>query len=109
MTTLPTTPKVKTLIEQTPTLEKWESKTLAWVHLLTDVPMPDGYKPSSKYPGWGWAELSALPTTPTQDTPDECKNGWTNTPSQPGLDGSPVLLRSPTRRNTTHRRWDLCE
>lgn len=69
MPTLPTIPKVKTLIETTPTHERWESKTLAWVHLLTDVPMPDGYKPSIKYPGWGWAELTALPTTPTQDTP----------------------------------------
>lgn len=68
MTTLPT-PKVKTLIETTPTHERWESKTLAWVHLLTDVPMPNGYKPSTKYPGWGWAALTALPTTPTQDTP----------------------------------------
>ena len=69
MTTLPT-PKVKTLLETTPTYEKWESKTLCWIHVLTPAcPMPDGYKASTKYPGWGWAELSALPTAPTQDTP----------------------------------------
>lgn len=69
MTTLPT-PKVRTLIEATPAYERWESKTLAWVHVLTDTAtLPDGYKPSTKYPGWGWAELTALPTAPTQDTP----------------------------------------
>ena len=69
MNTLPT-PKVKMLLETTPTYERWESKTLCWIHILNPAcPMPDEYKPSTKYPGWGWAELSALPTAPAQDTP----------------------------------------
>lgn len=36
--------------------------------------MPDGYKPSTKYPQWGWAELTALPTAPA--TPEVLRDAF---------------------------------